>query len=136
MFDYHVDHRLWHFWICDYFELILIQQLYAHFLPFGSFFLYLHIGKETRNFFLHFYRIDIADDDDRLQLRSVPAFVEVPDELMFESCDYSFGTYRKSFGIQRTIEKHRKVLVLHTLLSSAVAAHLFHDDTAFFVNLF
>ena len=86
------------------------------------------------NFGLDGVDIDVANDDDSLQVRTIPVLIETDDGGTLEGLQHLFGSDGDTVGIARILEHNGPVLLLQTVLSTEAAAPFLDDDTALGVD--
>ena len=79
--------------------------------------------------------VEVADGDHRHQLRPVPVGVELLQPLVLEVLDHLHVADRQPLGVARSLEQHRKLLVLHPRAGAAAQPPLLDDDAALLVDL-
>ena len=85
---------------------------------------------------LIFKVIHVADDDDGLQVGTVPVVEEVDNGLAFKVHDDLFFADGQTVGIERALQHDGPGLLAETVAVTSIAAPLFVDDTALTLKLF
>ena len=93
------------------------------------------IAEHGLDLAFHFGHIDVTDHDNSLQIRTIPIFVEVLDDLVVKGLQNVKLTDGHTVGIAGTLHQDRPILFAHTVVGTEAEAVFLDDDTAFLVNL-
>src|SRR5690606_12921631 len=133
--DHDLTNGIGHFWICYLNELVFIQQVHLVFRTWFDGFRNLHVREQSFHFGFHLLRIYITDNNQGLQIWTVPFSMEITDYFRIKVHDHLFRSNRKTIGIARAIQHYFDVLITHTLHSTASTTHLFHNYPTFLIDL-
>ena len=113
----------------------LLVVLYRVIYALGRFLGLLYLLEDFLHLLLHSVNIDVTNDDDTLEIGTIPLFVVVAQSLIWEVIDNLHYTYRQAAAISVAWEDVGKHALLHTHHGAVASAPLLVDDTALAVDL-
>ena len=87
------------------------------------------------NLSLHGVHVDVANDDDGLQVGTIPVIVEAGDDGALEVADDLLKTDGQTVGVAGAFQHDGPSGLAQTLLGTETTAPLFEDDATFVLNL-